>query len=134
MQAVRPSLARDIRGATIVEFALIAPILISLLVGGLNIGVYLFAKNSVDNAVEAAAREAAIYPTPSDSALQDVFDDALLKQEAGITVELDVAEGTTAGGIKYLTLSTDYDVPVEIIFGKAGAIPVESERRVYVQD
>lgn len=134
MRNVLPKLARDIRGATIVEFALVAPILIALLVGGMNIGIYLFAQNSVDNAVEAAARDAAIYPTPSDSDLQAIFSDALLKQETTIPVKLAVAHGSATNGTKYVSLSTSYDLPLNIVLGTVGSFPVKAERRVYVQN
>ena len=134
MRGACKSFARNDRGAAVVEFALVAPILISLLVGAMNIGLYFFAQNSVDNAVETAARDAAIYPTPSDSELQTIFDEALLKQESDIAVDLSVTEGTASNGTKYLTLSTTYDIPLNVIFGTMGSYPVRAERRVYVQD
>ncbi len=127
-------IARNTRGAAMVEFALVAPILITLLVGAMNIGIYFFAQNSVNNAVEVAAREAAIYPTPSDTQLQALFDDALLKEESTVSVVLGVSHGTATNGTKYVTLSTSYNVPVNLILGKVNDIPVRSERRVYVQD
>ena len=134
MRNVLGKLARDIRGASIVEFALVAPILIALLIGGMNIGIYLFAQNSVDNAVEAAARDAAIYPTPSDSDLKAIFADSLLKQEATIPVNLAVAHGSASNGTKYVSLSTSYSIPINIVFGTVGSFPVKAERRVYVQN
>lgn len=134
MRNVLLKLARDVRGASIVEFALVAPILIALLIGGMNIGIYLFAQNSVDNAVEAAARDAAIYPTPSDSDLKAIFADSLLKQEATIPVTLNVAHGSASNGTKYVSLSTSYNIPLNIVFGTVGSFPVKAERRVYVQN
>jgi Flp pilus assembly protein TadG len=51
------------RGTSAVEFALIAPALIMLLVGGLSLCLMLFAVGSMHYAVEDAARCASAKPT-----------------------------------------------------------------------
>ncbi len=55
-----PNLARDDRGATIVEFALVAPLLIMIVVGGINLSMLGFSAANLRSATEAAARCAAV--------------------------------------------------------------------------
>lgn len=47
-------------GATIVEFAMVAPIFLVLLVGGLDVGHSIYARAILSGAVEAAARSSAL--------------------------------------------------------------------------
>lgn len=128
------TLVRDSRGAALTEFALILPVLITLLLGVLNMGVYFFAKNSVENAIDEVARDAAIFPTPSQSEMQTIFDDELLKTEASGTVTLSIQNGTSSNGTKYVDLSTSYSIPVNLVFVDLGSIPARAERRVYLPE
>ena len=57
------ALCRDARGTTAVEFAIIAPVVIMLLVGITSISLMLFALGSMHFAVEDAARCASARPT-----------------------------------------------------------------------
>lgn len=54
---------RDDRGATAVEFALVAPAAIMLLVGIVSLSIMLLSVGSMHYAVEAAARCASAIPT-----------------------------------------------------------------------
>lgn len=119
------------RGSGTVEFSMIAPVLITLMVGAMNVGSYFFAQNSIDYAVDKTAREAAVYPFKSDSELETIFDDAILKKEADGAVTLGLSHGTASNGVGYVDLSTSYKVPVNMIFFNLGSITVRSERRVY---
>ncbi|MDC0887265.1 pilus assembly protein, partial [Altererythrobacter sp.] len=123
---------RNTRGAGAVEFALVSPILLGLLVATMNLGVYFFAKNSVSNALDAAAREAPIHPRPTDADLQSVFEAALLKAETSGTVTLTITDGTTASGVDYVDLGATYSVPIDLIFTVPGSLPASAERRVYL--
>jgi len=53
---IRPSCPRDIAGATAVEFALIAPLMLSILLGILQVAVVWFAKTELFSGTQAAAR------------------------------------------------------------------------------
>lgn len=53
-------LLTNARGATIVEFALVAPIFIMVVVGGINLSMLGFSAASLRYATEAAARCAAV--------------------------------------------------------------------------
>jgi len=59
----RPRYWGDERGATAVEFALVAPAAVMLLVGAINLSLMLLSIGSMHFAVEAAARCASVVPT-----------------------------------------------------------------------
>lgn len=119
----------DRAGATAVEFALIAPVLFTLLVGTMNLGQYYYADNSLTQAIDQTARAASVYPTPSDSALQTVFSNSLLKKNSGATMT--IAKGTS-GTVDYLDLQSTQNTEIDFIFYKFSGIPVKAKRRVYL--
>lgn len=51
---------RNIRGATALEFAILAPVFVMIVIGGINLGLLLFAAGSLHYAVEDAARCASV--------------------------------------------------------------------------
>ena len=122
----------DCRAVSAVEFALVAPVVIVLLLSTFRMGTYFFAQNSIDNAVDETARAASVYPSPSDAALKKIFADNLLKKEVGFTVSMKITRGSTSSGIDYVDLDSSYKVPVDLIFINLGDIPVRSEQRAYL--
>ncbi|MFA7441614.1 MAG: TadE/TadG family type IV pilus assembly protein [Sphingomonadaceae bacterium] len=65
---MRARLAADERGTTAVEFALIAPLLFLLLLGGIEGGRLLFASAALHRAVGLAARDVAMDASENPSA------------------------------------------------------------------
>jgi len=63
-QATQPAFRANIRGATAVEFAIILPMFLLLLVGVIEVGRMLSTKNTLQYAVERAARCAVIGASP----------------------------------------------------------------------
>jgi Flp pilus assembly protein TadG len=61
--AILRSGARDGRGATVVEFAILAPALIGLTVGVIHLGLMMLTVTSLHYATEAAARCASVQTT-----------------------------------------------------------------------
>jgi Flp pilus assembly protein TadG len=57
--------SNDTRGAALVEFAIVAPFLVLLLLGIIDWGRYLFLYNQLGNAVRDGARIAAVTASPS---------------------------------------------------------------------
>lgn len=57
---IRCNLARDDRGATIIEFALVAPVLIMLLMGLFDMGYNLYTAAVLQGAIQKAARDSTI--------------------------------------------------------------------------
>ena len=61
--SARNALLRDQSGATVVEFALTLPIFIALVFGVIQVGMLLWTKLGMQNAVETAARCASVNTT-----------------------------------------------------------------------
>lgn len=53
-------LARDRRGNTVIEFAIVAPVMIALIMGLLDLGFQVYAQSVLDGAVQKAARDSAL--------------------------------------------------------------------------
>ncbi|WP_438363003.1 TadE/TadG family type IV pilus assembly protein [Nioella halotolerans] len=91
MASLIPSLKRDDSGSVAVEFALVAPVLVLILAGVVDIGSATYARLSLDARVTAAAEYAMLQPAPGD---QDSADDlaarlaGLLQGEATDTGEV----------------------------------------------
>ena len=67
-------------GASLVEFALLSPVLVLLLLGMITGGVAIAQKNSMENATREAVRYGAVYPVIAGSEtdfLEDVLDVAV---------------------------------------------------------
>lgn len=54
------SLVRDRRGNTVIEFAIVAPVMIALIMGLLDLGFQIYAQSVLDGAVQKAARDSAL--------------------------------------------------------------------------
>ena len=58
--AFLPRLARDERGATIIEFAIVAPVMVLLLLGAFDVGHSLYMRAVLQGVVQKAARDATL--------------------------------------------------------------------------
>lgn len=82
------SLRRDDRGVTVVEFAIIAPTFLLLLMGTLDMGQMVYAQSVLNGAVQSAARDASLEDGDTEAA-----DELVLARVAPIMpgVELDTS-------------------------------------------
>ena len=79
-----PSLVRDIRGATLVEFAFVAPILVLMLMFLFDTGYYLYARAVLSGEVQAAGRASALETaTDTNRALLDASVETAVKRLVG---------------------------------------------------
>lgn len=124
-------LRRERDGATAVEFALIAPILITMMLGVMNFGLYLYFQNSISTAVDEAARSATIYPTPSDTEIEANFDEALLTSASYGSAGIAVTHGKTSADIAYVDMVASGSYRINLIFLDLGTLPVRVERRSF---
>ncbi|MEP9401563.1 TadE/TadG family type IV pilus assembly protein [Sphingomonas sp. VNH70] len=72
-------LVRDRRGATLVEFALVSPVLFLLLIGLFDLGFQAYARNLLSGAVQAAARKATLEGNSSETTTA-ALDAAIVEQ------------------------------------------------------
>lgn len=105
--SVRRFLRRTERGAAALEFALVFPLLIMLLIGLVTTGLVYFDHSSATNAVREAARYGAAtdVTTPSDWATsvrdrlkQTYFNATTTVPDSQICVDLVKSDGTTVSG------------------------------------
>ncbi|MWV28656.1 TadE/TadG family type IV pilus assembly protein [Aurantiacibacter rhizosphaerae] len=68
LKALAADLRRDESGVTVVEFALIAPTFLLLLMGTLDIGQMVYAQSVLNGAVQVAARDASLEGGDTDAA------------------------------------------------------------------
>jgi len=99
------------RGAAMVEFALVLPILLLLTLGIINFG-YLFGQQlSLNQAVREGARAAVVANGLTDTTVQDKVRNAVggLIPAGDVTAAADTDCGTTSGVGQELTVTADAD-------------------------
>lgn len=127
-------LLRNARGAAAVEFGLAIPVAIVMLLGTLNMGIYLYFKNSMSSAIDETARSAILYPQPTDAQLTTKFTSIIWTSQQFGNAQLALSRGTSADGRKYVDLVGTGSYDVNLVFVNLGSIPVRSQRRAYFQE
>ena len=84
-------LARDESGVTVVEFALVAPTFLLLLMGTLDIGQMVYAQSVLNGAVQTAARDASLEGGDTDAA-----DALVMERVEGIMPGVELATSRTS--------------------------------------
>lgn len=118
---------RSERGATAVEFALVAPVFLLFVLGIMDLGRLFYIKNIMQYSVEQAARYAMVNPTITQIALETYAENQAATLFTGITFAADAPGTDVAGGVTYRTITADYtfnymiplmpaeDVPLNVI-------------------
>lgn len=60
LQAMAATFARDVRGVTVVEFAIVAPVMVLILIGGFDLAHQSYIRSVLQGALNDAARRAAV--------------------------------------------------------------------------
>ena len=105
------------RGQSLVEFALVLPILLMLVLGVLEFGWMLNAKVTVNSAAREGARTRAalgfssVYNTAYDTAANNAISDALNTSNITLVVQpaYDIESDTEGGNMVTVTISTKID-------------------------
>lgn len=125
------SFRRDNKGVGAIEFALIAPALLAMLVGITQLGAMFFARADLRNAVAAGARHAQIFPRPA-------TEDVATKIRARMT-RLDQTKLTVltvnideSGDYPAAEIEARYAVPLNFIIWKPAPVTLIERRRVYI--
>ena len=93
------------RGATAVEFALVAPVFLLFVLGIIDFGRLFWVKNMMQYATEQTARYAMVTPAASAGALETYADGVVNGMVDGITFTVSTA---TIDGIDYRTIDAGY--------------------------
>ena len=129
---LRHLIKRDERGAAALEFALIAPLLLSLLYGICQFGILFFASSGLNTAVGEAARFATVWPTPTKTQIED----KLRSTQYGLATQYRVAPVVTPGpsttDVQYYDITLSYSSPVNFIFYRTNPVTLSESRRVWV--
>lgn len=123
-------LASDQRGASAVEFALAIPILLTLIIGILQLGILFSANAGLRQAVEEGARYATIYPNPSDSAIVTRVTDSKFGLQSAYITGPTVTHGTS-GGVRYVDVAMSYAAPLNFVLFQTSPVTLNYTRRSY---
>jgi hypothetical protein len=126
-------LRRDDRGIGAVEFGLIAPVLISFIIGVSQLGRMFYANADMKNAIAHGARVASVYPLPQDEVILDAVDERLMRSGAEDRTQTNIVHGTDENGNAFLELRMTYSVPLEFIFFDVPPVTLRDSRRVFTQ-
>ena len=118
------------RGTTALEFALIAPVLLMLLIGIIQLGILFYVQAGLKSAVEDAARYATLWPTPNEAQIEQRIESHRfgmdIKNIVGPTIIFSQNQAPN-----FVTISMSYNVRLNYIFGEKTLVLSES-RRAYV--
>lgn len=131
MRQVWKILAREQSGAAAVEFAIVAPVLLTMLFGIWNAGVILFAQNGVRSAVETGARHATIFPRPNEQQITDVILDRYFGPQIGLVDKPRLTYGVV-NNAPVVTISMSYTHETTVPFLKIPPLVLSHERTAYL--
>jgi Flp pilus assembly protein TadG len=111
-------LGRETRGAAAVEFAMVAPLFLMLVIGGMEVSIALHKGSSVQWAIEKAARTAMITPAIDQAGFQELVDGNLTAM--GVEADVNVAYSKQTGS--------------EIVLARAQATYVHTMRPILLPE
>ncbi len=130
MIAAIKRLAGDTNGASAVEFALSATILLTLLIGIAQIGILFMANAGLQHAVGEGARYATIYPLPSDSAIVAKVNARRFGLASSRVTGPTVTHGTE-NGASFTEITMSYSVPLNFVFFSSAPVTLSETRRAF---
>ena len=124
-------LHRDRRGASALEFALVAPLLILIIVGIAQMGTLYMAHAGLRNLVADSARFASISPRPTDTAIKDRLRTGGFGLQSSALGEPVVTYGN-ADGANWANIEMRYTVQLNFVFWQPAPIQLVETRRVFI--
>ena len=123
-------LLKDQRGASAIEFALSATILIVLLIGLVQVGMLFMANAGLQHAVGEGARLATISPTPSDSAIIARINAKRFGLDSANVTGPTISHGTD-NGAPYAQVTMSYSTQLDLIFFTTPPVTLTETRRAF---
>lgn len=124
------ALLRNRRGATALEFALVAPVLFATLLGIAALGILILAKAGLRSTVEDAARYATTWPRPSQAQIQARMTSHQFGMDPANIVTPTVTFDTSSTP-NYVTITMGYNITVNYLIGSQ-TVALTETRRAYV--
>ena len=136
-------LIADESGAMAIEFGLLGPLLIAMLLGVLQIGLAMQSYNAIRNVSADVARYAAVqYQTDNlltneqiqQYAISTAIGSPYLLQREGIFIQVDDAATQRVNGAKELELEIDYQIPSILTLLGFDSPSIRYDRPIFVLD
>lgn len=131
MKRLLAGLRSNSRGAAIIEFALIAPVLILFIVGIARVGILFMANAGLRNAVAEGARYATIYPRPTETQIRDRIATGRFGLDSANLGTPTITYGTSDGA-NYAEITLTYNVRMDMIFFNLGTVTLSERRRAFI--
>ncbi len=137
------SLARDRTGSVAIEFGIIAPAFLMMLLGVFQVGVWMQAYNAMRNAVAATARSVSVeYQTDNkltdsqiaNTGLAVATTDPYRLDADSIVVDVDTPATQPFPGARQLTLTFTYQMPSFLSFAGIPGPSISYSRSMFVSE
>ena len=112
---------RDRAGATALEFAIVAPVLILLLIGIFNVGYAMYCGAAVRNAIQRAARVLILTPATPASTISSAAQ-ALLADVPVNDLAVSVTTETVSSSMQVERVSWTYDYVLSVPFSNTSTL------------
>ena len=125
------ALLRNKRGVGLVEFALIAPVLLTFIIGTAQLGQLFFANAGLKSAVGEGARFATIFPRPTNQQITN----RIVNRRFGLDPVYVTGPTLThnkANGRSYVDIQMTYAAPLDFIFFRTPPITLTEQRRAFI--
>lgn len=119
-------------GATAIEFAFAAPVLVMLMIGVLQLGMVLHANGGMRHAVGEGVRLAKVYPSATETQVLEEVKSSYSGINPANVKTLTFDRGSTAAGARLATISMSYEVDLVIPFAPVPPILLSQSRTVYL--
>ena len=130
----------DLRGSVLVEFALLAPVIIALLIGVVQVGLHVQNSNAVRNLASDGARMATVaYQRGNQLTAEQI---GIMIRSEGVggkynldtdRLEINVTQHTSRiGGVREMRIQITYDPPNFLSFAGVSALRLTYERPVFL--
>ncbi|MDV3257313.1 MAG: pilus assembly protein, partial [Sphingomonas sp.] len=124
-------IARDRRGAAVIEMAFALPALVVMIWAIVQLGLVFRAMSGIQHALGEGARFATIYPQPDNDAIEAKITDAVYGIGPGTFQIKDPVAGS-ADGSAYLDLEVTYTQATDLLIIPGPTITVSRSKRVWV--
>lgn len=122
-------LLHDRTGSSAIEFAVSVPVLVSIIWGIFQVGILYQANAGMQHALGEAARYATLFPTPSDSEIQDKITSAKFGLESGTWGTPEISTDNVA---MTKTITVTYSQPMHFLFFEGPTVNLSANKVIYL--